>query len=384
MHYPRVLHIITALSIGGAERALYNLLAGGLPNHGEMSVLSLRGKGNIGSQIESLGIPLRTLQMRKGTPSPQSLTRLNRILTEIRPDIIQGWMYHGNLAATFATRMAPGNPALAWNVRHSLHDLREEKFQTRLTIRANRLLSKNADALIYNSHISRNQHESFGFRCPRPEVIPNGFDIAQIKPDPKEYGNVRRELGISKDSLLVGHVARYHPMKDHASFLRAATNVARVDPSVQFLVVGRDVSPDNPNLKSIVPPALIERFIFTGERSDVFRLMQAMDVMTTSSAWGEAFPNVLGEAMASGVPCVATDIGDSREIVGDTGIIVSPKDSDALAHALLTLLRKTPAERTALGLAARQSIEARFSLPQIVNQYAQLYRSLGKPQGSLD
>lgn len=372
----KVLHVITSLYIGGAERALYNVLAGGLGEQYETAVLSLQGEGSIGPQIRELGVPVHALHMRRGIPTPGTLMRLRRVISEFRPEIIQGWMYHGNLAASVAARLAPRRPAVVWNIRQSLYDLRADKPLTRQVIRANQILSVGAAAIIYNSRLSRSQHEAFGLAGSRAIVIPNGFDLAQLRPDPKTGAAVRRELGVPRDALLVGHVARFHPMKDHASFLRAAVRVARADPAVRFMLVGRDVSPHNPVLAGTVAPDLLERFVFTGERRDPHRLMQAMDLLATSSAWGEGFPNVLGEAMACGVPCVATDVGDSADIVADTGVVVPPSDSEALAHGLLAMLGKSSEKRMALGQAARARVERNYGLNAVVGKYTKLYKCL--------
>ncbi|MEX0382536.1 glycosyltransferase [Spiribacter sp. 1M153] len=372
-----ILHVITGLSTGGAERALFNVLSGGLANRFHSSVVSLRDEGRIGPRIRELGIPVHSLGMRAGMPTPGAIARLRRVISATGPDMIQGWMYHGNLGASLAACLAPGSPAIAWNVRHSLYELQAEKFLTRQVIRANRLLSRRVDSIIYNSRLSRGQHELFGFDDAPGVVIPNGFDLARLAANPEASTAVRAELGIPSDSLVVGHVARFNPMKDHASFLRAAVRVSQTNPTARFLLVGREVSPENPELAGIVPPGLLERFAFAGERRDVDRLMQAMDVFCLSS-WSEAFPNVLGEAMACGVPCVATDVGDSRDIVGDSGLMVPPRDSEALADALVSLLAKEPAERLALGQAARRSIEQRYALPRMVERYAELYRGIGQ------
>jgi len=372
----KVLHVITGLSTGGAERALYNLLAGGLAQQFDTAVVSLQDEGSIGGRIRELGVPVYGLQMRRGLPTPGVFGRLRRLVRAFRPEIIQGWMYHGNLAASVAARMAAGRPALAWNIRQSLYDLKAEKPLTRQVIRANRLLSGQADTIIYNSRLSRSQHESFGFQGSRALVISNGFDLQRLRPDPATREAVRRELDLPSDVTVIGHIARFHPMKDHASFLRAAVQVARAHPSARFLLVGRNVSPENPALAGIVPSELLERFVFTGERSDPHRLMQAMDFFATSSAWGEGFPNVLGEAMACGVPCVTTDVGDSADIVADTGIIVPPSDVKALASALEKMIRKSPEERQALGQAARKRIQTSYVLDTVMGQYADLYRKL--------
>lgn len=372
----KALHIITGLTTGGAERALYNLLAGGLGQPAETAVLSLQDEGAMGGRIRALGVPVHGLHMRRGLPTPAIILGLRQMVRAFRPDVIQGWMYHGNLAASLAGRLAPGRPAVAWNIRHSLYDPGAEKTLTRQVIRANRLWSSGPKAIIYNSRLSRTQHEAFGFRGSRAVVVPNGFDTWRLRPDPETGAAVRSELGLPEGALVVGHVARFHPMKDHASFLRAAVRVAGEDPAVRFLLAGRNVSPENPALAGIVPPSLLERFVFAGERRDAHRLMRAMDVLATSSAWGEAFPNVLGEAMACGVPCVATDVGDSAAIVGETGVVVPPSNTAALAEGLEAMVRRSPADRQALGRAARERVEARYNLDSVVAQYADLYQTL--------
>jgi len=371
-----ILHLITGVSTGGAERALYNVLSGGLGERFDNAVLSLRDEGTMGPWIRELGVPVYTLDMRSGIPGLKVLARVWQIVRSLDPHVIQGWMYHGNLAASVAARLAPGRPALAWNIRHSLYDLKKEKPMTRQVIRVNRLFSGAADAIIYNSRLSRSQHELFGFQSSRAVVIPNGFDLQRLRSDSATGTAVRRELGLPRDATVIGHVARFHPMKDHASFLRAAVGVARTHPSARFLLVGRNVSPNNPALAGIVPPELLGRFVFTGERSDPHRLMQAMDVFCLSS-WSEAFPNVLGEAMVCEVPCVTTDVGDSADIVADTGIVVPPADAQALASGLERMVRRSPEERRALGRAARERIQTHYGLDSVVSQYADLYERLG-------
>jgi len=371
-----ILHIITGLSAGGAERVLYNVLAGGLAEQGDVAVLSLRDEGTYGQPIRDLGVPVYTLGIQRGLPSLSAIAHLRRLVLRLRPDVIQGWMYHGNLAASVAARMTPGSrPAVAWSVHHSLYSLAGEKPLTRQVIRVNRWASAGVDAIIYCSRLSREQHETFGFAAERGQVIPNGFDTERLTPD-AERGRVMREvLGIPREAIVIGHVARFHPMKDHASFLRAAVEVMRQRPDVVCLLAGRGVNLENPALAGILPPELEQRFYFVGERKDVPDLMRAMNLFCQSS-WSEAFPNVLGEAMALGVPCVATDVGDSRDIIGETGIIVPPSDSKALSAGLLAMLNRTVDERAALGRAARARIEMHYALPSVVAQYRELYERL--------
>jgi glycosyltransferase involved in cell wall biosynthesis len=371
----KILHVATGLSTGGAERALYSLLAGGLANRADTAVVSLRDEGTMGPLVAALGVPVYSMNMASCISGASVIAGLRRIVRSFGPDLIQGWMYHGNLAASAAAWMNQNRAAVAWNIRQCLYDIKVEKPLTRQVIRANRCLSRQADAVIYNSRLAKAHHESFGLAPDRSQVISNGFDLERLRPDPETRMAVRREFNMPKDALVIGHVARFHPMKDHVSFLRAAVTVARQVSNIHFLLAGREVSLQNSALVNIVPLELMERFIFTGERMDVHRLMQAMDIFCLSS-WSEAFPNVLGEAMACGTPCVATDVGDCRDIVGDTGILVPPSDSVALAEGLLAMSTMPTANRVGLGLAARTRIEERYALQAVVEQYVELYQKM--------
>ncbi len=372
----RVVHIITGLAIGGAERALYNLLHGGLSTCFDNHVISLSDEGTMGLQIRALGVPITTLDMRGGRPSFSGLAKLRRTVRELKPDLIQGWMYHGNLAASMVRYFLSGHLVLAWNIRHSLSDLAYEKPMTRQVIRANRLCSSVPDVLLYNSHLSRKQHEAFGFSSLNGWVIPNGIDLQKFCFSSDARLRVRAELSIPAEALIVGHVARLHPMKDHANFLQAAEMIALRYPNAHFVLSGRDVSLDNASLKKKIPIVLQNRFHLLGERRDVADLMSAMDVFCLCSAWGEGFPNVLGEAMAVGIPCVATDVGDSALVIGDCGVVVTPRDKAALAFGIESLFALPITERRLLGEQARSRIEDKFTLGAIVEQYAARYKTI--------
>ncbi len=378
----KVVHIINGLATGGAERALYNLLHGGLAEHFNSHTISLIDEGTMGPQFRALGVPVATLGMRGGRPSLSGLIKLRRVVREFQPEIIQGWMYHGNLAATLACTLALGRPVLAWNIRHSLYDLGHEKPMTRQVIRANRFFSSAPDALLYNSRLSREQHEDFGFVSRNGQLIPNGIDVQRFCFSSGVRKRVRSELGIPAEAQVVGHVARLHPMKDHPVFLRAAAGLAKRYPETHFLLSGRDVSSENKMLEQLVPTQVRDKFHLLGERGDVHELMSAMDIFCLSSAWGEGFPNVLGEAMATGVPCVATDVGDSAIIIGGNGVVVPPQDEKALATGIERLLTMPLEDRRTLGANARARIEANYTLGTIVKQYAALYQKLVREKRS--
>ncbi|NNF40574.1 MAG: glycosyltransferase [Woeseiaceae bacterium] len=370
-----ILHVISGLPTGGAQSALYNLLGGGLSDRFDSHVISLRGAGAVGPQISALGVPVTALNMGGVSSTVAAMRTLYRATRDARPQLVQGWMYHGNLAATAARKVAKGRVALAWNIRHSLYQLDHEKPMTQRVIRLNRRFSPSANTILFNSQLSREQHEDFGFAMPRGRVIPNGIDLQRFFPCSSSRASMRAELGIPDAALVVGHVGRLHPMKDHALFLRAAAGLSRNHPNVYFVLAGTNVSMQEETLREIIPTDAIGRFHLLGERADVAVLMNGMDVLCQSS-WSEAFPNVLGEAMAIGVPCVATDVGDSSTIVGETGCVVPPRDKRALAGKIEHLLTIPDAERKALGRNAMARIKSRYALDIIVDHYASLYERL--------
>ena len=374
----KIVHIITGLSIGGAEQALYNLLKGGLADRFDNCVISLRDKGPTGVKISLLGVPVIALNMHVKMLPLAGLVKLIQIIRDFSPDLIQGWMYHGNLIGSFARIVAPGNPALVWNVRHSLSDISQEKITTQQVIRINRWFSFGADVVLYNSHRSREQHEVFGFSRVGARVIPNGIDTHTFSFSSKDRKYIRSELGIPEHACVVGHMARLHPMKDHAAFIKAAKSLSYRYQNLYYLLRGRDVSSDNIMLSQLLSSEVRNRFYFLGERNDVHKLMSAIDIFCLSSAWGEGFPNVLGEAMATSIPCVATDIGDSSLVVDKTGIIVAPCDVNALEDGIESLLTISREELISLGKSALERIEINYKLSKIVEKYASLYNELAK------
>ena len=372
----KIIHIITTLSTGGAEQALYRLLSGGLEKRFDNLVISLADEGVFGPLIRGMGIPVYALGMRRGLPSIRGVYKLRKVVTKFQPDVIQGWMYHGNLAAWLARHLASGLPGLAWNVRNGFYRLENEKPISRLVIRANRFLSGSPAAILYNSRLSRRQHETFGFRASCGRVIFNGFNVEQLAPSEHKARTVRAELGIPDNTRVVGHVARLHPMKDHHTFLRAAVAVAGLLRDVHIVLCGREVVWENRALTALIPGELRGRFHFLGERKDVPELMCAMDVFCQSS-WSEAFPNVLGEAMSTGLPCVATDVGDTADIVDNTGLVIPPKNETAMIAALKTMLEWPAARRESLGRAARARVNEKYSFQMMLEQYTSFYNGLG-------
>lgn len=369
-----IVFVTTGLSTGGAEVMLHRLATRMDPSRFDVKVIALLDKGQLGERLEADRVPVATLGLRRGRVSLSGLRRLAAVLDSFRPDVVQGWMYHGNLAALLSARFRRSSSRIVWGVRQSLYDLKKEQMLTRGVIWLCARLSRRPVAILYNSQISRQQHETIGFCPARSVVVPNGFELNRGEWSKPEN---RKACGIPLDRFVIGLVARYHPMKDHSNFLKAAAQVAKENPSAFFVLAGPGVDTRNRQLMDLATSlGLSDRLLLLGERQDVTRLMGSLDLLCLSSAWGEGFPNVVGEAMACGVPCVVTDVGDSAEIVGDTGLIVPPADPQALADAIGQLIAMGPEGRTRLGIAARQRIAERYELSSVVRRHQNLYEEI--------
>lgn len=368
------MHVITGLGTGGAERMLAKLVCAGDQQHFEPVVVSLTNEGTLGQLITACGIDVHVIGMRQGRGSFVGLLKLALLIKRLKPDLIMAWMYHANIAAMGARTLVARNTPVLWNIRHTPCDLGLEKRLTAALIRLGARLSAIPARVVYNSRISRGRHEQLGFRKGNSVVIPNGFDTGVFKPSVAARLRTRAALGIPENALVLGHVARFHPMKDHEGFLYAASIVAAKTPDAWFVLAGRDVSPRNSILSGWVKSlGLQDRVMLLDERDDLPDLLPALDVLCLSSAWGEGFPNIIGEAMACCVPCVTTDVGDAGMIVGDSGRVVPPCDKEAFAGACLDLLSLGSETRQALGGVARQRIVSDFSIDAVVTRYESLY-----------
>jgi glycosyltransferase involved in cell wall biosynthesis len=375
----RITCVVTGLDVGGAEMMLWKLLSKIDRARFEPSLISLSSSAiEMLPAFERLGVRCEVLGWGAGHHAITGMGALARTLRRFAPDIVQGWMYHGNIAATVATRLAGLNVPVLWNIRATLMEPRHEKLGTALMIRLGGLLSFSPERIINNSAASALEHEVHrGYRASKRVILPNGFDTERFRPCVGARLALRQSLGLAQDALLIGLVARYHPMKDHASFMHAAGLVARAHPEAHFVLVGEGVSGANAELVSLVAKhGLNGRVHMLGPREDVQTVVAALDIQVSASSSGEGFPNVIGEAMSCGVPCVVTDVGDSAAVIDDTGVSVVPRDPSALAAGITRLIELGPGKRAELGSRARaRAIEA-FSLDAVVRQYEALYRQL--------
>ncbi|MBM3516526.1 MAG: glycosyltransferase [Alphaproteobacteria bacterium] len=373
----RLTHIITGLPAGGAQSMLHNLARWHDRQRFDMEVISLTERGPVGDAIAALGVPVRAFGMGRGLGALAALPRLAGWLACFRPHIVQTWLYHADLLGGVAAVLARRRPVV-WNIRHS--DLRPGSYRrsTIWTARACAVLSRHVpDRIVCNSAAAAAVHVRLGYRADRFVIIPNGIDSDSFMPDAQARIEVRRELGWGLDVPVVGLFGRFHPQKGHLGFLAAAAELRRRHPEARFLLCGENVERANPALaREIDRLGLGECVVLLGVRRDMPRLTAALDVAVSASGFGEAFANVLIEAMACAVPCVATDVGEARAVVADTGRVVPPDDAAALAAALADVLGLDPKARRALGEKARQRALARYDIREVVRRYESLYAGL--------
>ena len=368
--------IITNLDTGGAETMLLKLLQKIDRNRLKPTVFSLVGLGEIGPRIQGLGIPVYTLGMSRSAPNPIKMLRLAWHLRQLQPDVVHTWMYHADLLGGLAARIAGCN-RVVWGIHHSNLSSTVNKRSTLWVIKACALLSRYIPAQILScSHRAKEIHATFGYAAKKLQVIPNGFELDRFIPDAASRTSLRAELGLAADTPLVGLIARFDSQKNHFGFIEAAAQVNSELPNVHFVLAGTHVDTTNTALyAAIVEKGMQSYMHLLGRRDDVPRLMAGLDVLASSSH-GEAFPNVLGEAMACGVPCVVTDVGDSAEIVGDTGCVVSTGDMASLARELVKVLRLSPETKAALGVRARARVASYYEIGHVARDYENFYKKV--------
>lgn len=291
------------------------------------------------------------------------------------PQIIQGWMYHGNLVAIVLHIFLGARATLIWNVRQSLYDLRQEKSLTQHVIRISAKLSWVPEYILYNSHQARRQHEKFGFSGKKAAVIPNGFDAEKFSPDVARRSATREALNIPADALIVGAIGRWHPVKSLERLLRVTATLIAQGEDICVLVAGTNVLLENSAVRAHIPDEILGRYFLLGERKDVPDILRAMDIYCLCSR-AEGFPNSLGEAMACGKPCITTNVGDCAVLLNGNGIVVKPESDRALLSALKRLISSRVEKRETMGANSRKHIQETYSLRSLVAAYISLYKKV--------
>jgi len=366
-----VLHVISGLSVGGAEMALYRLILQFRGSQYDHTVVALTPGGGMLSRFADSGIRLIVLDVRHA-PAAHFL-RLYRLICTLRPDIVQTWLYHADFLGGIAARMA-GNRRIIWGIRTTDVDGGCAR-TTSLVRRACAAISHwIPHTIVCVAEAARRSHSLLGYDTGRMTVIGNGFDAAALTATDLQRSELRACCGFGPDDIVVGTLGRFNLDKDHDNFVRAAGQLAARDE--RFLMIGRDLDADNDALRAwIRATGHADRFVLLGERDDVAVCLAAMDIFCLSSRT-EAFPNVVGEAMAVGLPCVSTDVGDVTALLGDAGVVVPRADPDALAAAMAALIGRGTTHLRLLGQRGRERIRANYDMRAVRTRFESIYDSL--------
>ena len=285
-------------------------------------------------------------------------------------------MYHADLLGGVAAKLA-GVRFISWGVFQSNISPNVNKKTTLLVVRLCGMISGLLPTRILScSNYAINTHATVGYCQNKFFVIPIGFELSKFRPDRLLRLSVREELGLSDDVPVVGLIGRFDPQKNHLGFIRACKLIHDCRPDVHFVLVGKNVDSRNASLRNeITKFGLSNVMHLLGERQDMPSVMNALDILASSSS-GEGFPTVLGEAMATGIPCVATNVGDSKYILGDVGVVVEFWDMEGLANSILKILALSDLELNKLGENSRARIQNNFSIEHVVAMYEDYYISL--------
>jgi glycosyltransferase involved in cell wall biosynthesis len=367
----QVLHIITDFNDGGAQAVLYRFIIADKQNTHQ--VISLMSIGWYGEQVAKLGIPVYALEMPKSRLTWHGVTKLYRLIREIDPDAIQTWMYHSDLLGSAIAKLA-GQKAIVWGIHNSDLDPAQTAFTTRAIVRICAWISGIVPRKIIScSEEGVRVHNALGYQLQKMVTIPNGYDVSEFAPNLADRQNLRQQWQIPDGTTLFGMVARWNPQKDHANLIAALAHLQTQTQSPWHCVlIGSKLSADNQTLVELLDRHQVRnRVTLLGIRTDIPAAMNALDIHVLSSAYGEAFPNVVAEAMACQTPCIVTNVGDAAVIVGDTGWVVPPSDAVQLGNAMASAIEQMSdrpgwQERQAR---CRQRIEVNFSVQTMVAKY---------------
>ena len=371
----RVLHIINGLGPGGAEALLYRLVTA--PSEIEHRVIVLGRQDTYSKQLEERGIAVRHLGLETSLANIGGVFRLWRAIRDADPDVVQAWMYRSNLLGGIAARLA-GAPVV-WGIHCS--DLGSLGLASRVTARATGLLAGMVPNLIVNCSVRSSQlHAGIGYPPERCIVIHNGYDPSVFHPSDETREPVRAALGIEPGTFLIGSIARWHPQKGIPLLLEAVRRVRQRGLPLKCLLVGRDLADGNPELGRVVEQqGCAEDVLVLGERSDIPALAGALDLHVLASIGSEAFPNVIAETMLAGTPNVATDVGDSALMVGDTGWVIEPGNVRRLAEEIEQAAiewRHQPARWATRRRAARERIAGNYTFDRMRTAYERAWQEI--------
>lgn len=371
----KIFHIIPTMEIGGAESFLEKIVILSPPTE-HHEIICLKRRGKIGDRLVANGFKVHQLNLNNIFVFPFCFFKLVNFLRSENPAVVQTWMYHSDLLGGIAAKFASCKKII-WSIRcTNTLTLRGSSisgyFSMKLCSWLSRLIPHK---IICVAHKAMEQHIQYGYDSSKMLVVQNGFHLNTATYNRSYITKIRDKISIDEDSLVIGSVARFNAYKDHLNFINAALKVINKFPKTIFLMVGTDITKSNVELFNIIQSAGMEKnFRLLGEYHEMDDIYHAMDIFCLHSR-SEGFPNVLGEAMSSGLPCISTDVGDASELLGNNGMIIDPENYIQLSNAMEKIILLSNEERMRMGENGMKRIKAKYSINKALNIYSQLYAS---------
>ena len=363
----KIAHVIIGLNVGGAELMLQRLVLNSSKKADfKHYIISLTDLGVIGPQLQEHGIEIYSLDMNSLSSLPSILLKLRKLIKKINPDVVQTWMYHADLLGGLAAKSL-GIENIVWNVRNTTIEGRGiiATSIAKLCAKLSYIVPKK---IVYVSRSASKSHQAFGYNNSISLVIFNGYDTHKFNYSLRARQKYRRDFQISDNDIIVGSVGRFSKSKDHETFIKSIMLATTSNPNIKGLLVGRDINLDSFNISEQDK----KKFIVIGQREDIASIYSCMDIFCLHSL-SEGFPNVLGEAMSTGIPCVVTRAGDAEYILNQAEYTSNVRDVDSLSRSLVSLSNLSPKERREIGLKNRERIKENFEISVIIERYLNLY-----------
>jgi len=370
----KICHIITDLDVGGAEFMLKRLVEEQSAQRDFMSIVSLTNLGKIGEQLQAQGFTVYTLNMAGKLGLLIAFWRLCKLLKELRPDVVQTWMYHADLLGGLAAYFC-GIRRIVWGIHCSKLPIGRPLTKVVMLICA-KMSSWLPAKIICVAEAAKANHIEYGYAKHKMTIIPNGFSEAPIVKDFTKSRHILKKYDVADSAFIVGCVGRFHPDKGQDILIEAVSLVAEKAANTQFVLVGRGCDKENSHLINLIDNFnLRSKIILLGERDDIPLLLPEFDLFCMPSRT-EAFPVALGEAMLAGLPCVATDVGDAKELGGPTTWFVEPCDVNSLAIGIMAMSEKPAPELAERGLQGRLHVKELYSIQNVSRLYSRVYQDL--------
>lgn len=360
MSKPLMVHVITNFAgVGGAEMMLARLIQQTEHDYQHVVIALMETSEVYQSTLDrcqahyALGW--------NGLNTLGTIQKLRKLLKQLQPQTVQCWMYHANALTSLSVIGLAKKPKVVWGIHHSLASPKEESISTKIALGLSKILSQQASTIIYCAHSSMQQHQAFGFKNGNSQVIANGVFLDKFQPNPQLH-----------QPTVIGFAGRYHTAKGYP-YLFETMGLLK-DENIIFKIAGSGASLENPEVKALFEQYQLDtqKVHLLDQISDMPAFYQSIDAFLMTSIT-EGFPNVLVEAMASGLPCISTDVGDAQYIVQELGEIVPPRNSAALAQAILNYVQQSNDAKLQLKQVVRERVEAHFSIEQVSQQYMQVW-----------